>query len=238
MIRILLAHVTLPFFRVPLCRLIWMPHYAIAFKDRQHDRQHVHRLCPFPSHFLHSVEANCKRIKVRYVRDKQSRILQTKQSGNKKENNVNHEHRPSKWIVAGFAIIALLIAGSAIQSSAWSQGYTMGLLTASADSAQLAPYLLYRTGQGSLMGGGFFGGVLKLGLLLLFAMGIFKLIGFAQWRKQGGPPPWMRHYGPPHSESASRPADGPVDEVSQTEPQAESQADKDAPQSPVPVNGT
>ena len=87
-----------------------------------------------------------------------------------------HDHRPSKWILAGLAIIALLIIGSAIQSSAWSQGYTMGLLTDSADSAQLAPYLLYRTGQGSLMGGGFFGGILKLGFLLLFAMGIFNTL--------------------------------------------------------------
>lgn len=108
---------------------------------------------------------------------------------------MNHEHRPSKWLVAGLVIIGLLILGSALQSSAWTQGYTMGLLTSSADSAELAPYLLYRTGPGMQGSGGFFGGILRIGVLLLVALGIFRLLGLAHWRMHGGQPPWMHGRG-------------------------------------------
>ena len=141
---------------------------------------------------------------------------------------MQHQHRPPKWAVAGLIIIGLLIIGSAIQSSAWTQGYTMGLLTGSADSAELAPYLLYRTGQGSLLGGGFFGGILRIGFLLLLALGVFKLIGFAHWHKHGGSPPWWRRHGPPPTEPVE-PGNGPESDTAQ--------AGKDAPQPPAPVNG-
>ena len=137
---------------------------------------------------------------------------------------MKHEIRPVKFIVAGLVIIGLLIAGNAIQNSAWTQGYTMGLLSASADSAELAPYLLYRTVQGPHMAGGLFGGILKLGFLLLLALGIFKLFGSAYRHKHGGPPAWMRHHCPPWEQEDGPSETPPVDPT-------------DSPQSPTPVSG-
>ena len=137
---------------------------------------------------------------------------------------MNLEHRPTKFVVAGLIIVGLLIAGTAIQSSAWSQGYTMGLLTASADSAELAPYLLYRAGLGPNAGVGLFGGILRFGFLVLLALGFFKLIGCAYWHRHGGPPPWMRHHGP-----AEERENGP----SESSPAGQS----DTPQSPATVSG-
>ena len=140
-----------------------------------------------------------------------------------------HEHHgPPKWAIAGLVIVGLLIIGSVMQSSAWTQGYTMGLLSGGADNAQLAPYLLYRTGPGLHMGGGgFFGGILRFGFLLLIGLGIFKLIGCAHWHKHGGPPPWWRHHGPPAAETAA-PGHGPENSAAR--------AETNASQPPAPVN--
>ncbi|MFN2201915.1 MAG: hypothetical protein ACK2UO_11960 [Caldilineaceae bacterium] len=141
---------------------------------------------------------------------------------------MNHDMRPIRFIVAGLVILGLLVAGSAAQRSAWTEGYTMGLLTSGADSSDLAPYLLYRTGPGSHAGGGFFGGIVRLGFLLLVVAGLFKLLGFAYWRRHDGPPPWMHKYGP----CWGREEDGPAASSTGT-----AQSAPVAPEGPAPVSG-
>jgi hypothetical protein len=130
---------------------------------------------------------------------------------------MHHDIRPIRFVVAGLVILGLLIAGSAVQRSAWTEGYTMGLLTSGADRSDLAPYLLYRTGPGGFAGGGFFGGILRLGFLLLAVAGIFKLLGFAYWRRQDGPPPWMMHkHGPCWGREDDQPAPPSTEAVQNT----------------------
>jgi hypothetical protein len=112
------------------------------------------------------------------------------------ENRPMDERRMMKIVVVGLVIFGLLLAGIAIQNAAWTQGYTMGLLTSGTDGADLAPYLLYRTGPGAGGAVGFFGGLARFLFVALLAVGLLKLLGFGYWRRRGGPPPWAGHHGP------------------------------------------
>ena len=137
------------------------------------------------------------------------------------------ERRVLKFVAAGLVIIGLLLAGNAVQNAAWTQGYTLGLLTSGADGADLAPYLIYRAGPGLGRGIGFFGGVARLFFVALLAVGFLKLFGFGYHRRHGGSPPWARHYSPWCGESMKASA---VDDGSAVE-------STDAPQRPAPVHG-
>ena len=147
-----------------------------------------------------------------------------------KENDVKDEGRMVKFVVAGLVIAGLLMASNAIRSAAWTQGYTMGLLTSGADNADLVPYLLYRTGPGPQAGVGFFGSIVRLGFLMLLAFGIFRFMSFRYLGKHGGPPPWMRRHGPWCSEAEDGAAHPAAAEGAATDRPG-------SPQSVAPVSG-
>ena len=105
-------------------------------------------------------------------------------------------------VIALIVILLLGFGSSALQQSAWSQGYMMGLM-AGGDGDALAQYVLYN----SRTGGGFPG----FGFLWLLAIGAFlfvvagKFMRMLAWRAAGGSedmawsprwhqagPPWRR----------------------------------------------
>ncbi len=99
-------------------------------------------------------------------------------------------------IFAGLTLLLLFGIGSAVYSGGWSQGYTMGLLTGSADGADLTPYLVYRTGGWQGGGFGFFGAIFRI-FFFVFLFGLlFKALGIWRWRMHGGPDQWGAGHGP------------------------------------------
>jgi hypothetical protein len=109
--------------------------------------------------------------------------------------------RLPRWAWAVLAGVALFALGSAIHNAAWSQGFTLGLLTAGADGAQIAPYLPYQAGHGwgpAGFAGGFFGALFRIGFFVFMLALIAKFFGFWRWRMHGGPHGYHGPYGPWH----------------------------------------
>lgn len=114
---------------------------------------------------------------------------------------------PMLLITALIVIGLLMLGGSMIQRSAWTQGYMMGQMAAKGADGAIAPYLAYGPGFGGGPWLGGFGCLLPLGLL---ALAFFVVGGFFRHRAwhgaggpQGGPPEawnwrWQHHHqGPP-----------------------------------------
>lgn len=112
------------------------------------------------------------------------------------------------FIITALIVIGLLmLGGSMIQRSAWTQGYMMGQLAAKGADGAIAPYMAYGPGFG---GGPFASGLGCLIPLGLLALAFFAVGGFFRHRAwhgaeghQGGPTEswnwhWHeRHQGPP-----------------------------------------
>jgi hypothetical protein len=107
--------------------------------------------------------------------------------------------------VAALVLVLILVAGAgAIQQSAWSQGYMMGLVAGGGEGDALSQYVLYNSGRGLGIGhviGGFFKvGLIFIGLILL-AKFVFGMGYIRRWHMAGGPGGehhhgW-HHHGPP-----------------------------------------
>lgn len=96
-------------------------------------------------------------------------------------------------IFVGLTILLLMGLGAAIYNGGWSQGYTMGLLTGSAEGSDLTPYLVYRSGGWHGGGFGFFGAIFRV-VFFVFLLGMFfKFLGFMHWRMHGGQGQWGQH---------------------------------------------
>jgi len=99
-------------------------------------------------------------------------------------------------VVALIVLGLLFAAGSAIQRSAWSQGYMMGRLAAGGEDGAVAPYALYGPGYpgGRSMCG--LGPILTVGTLLVLLAVVGKFFRFRAWRKADGPEGerWARHW--------------------------------------------
>jgi len=102
--------------------------------------------------------------------------------------------------LAALIVVGLLIAGgSAIQRSAWSQGYMMGRLSASGDDGGVVPYAPYgypgrHVGPSSFLCG--VGPLFTVGLLFLLLVGAGKIFHFRAWKEAGGPlgEGWAKHW--------------------------------------------
>ena len=118
-------------------------------------------------------------------------------------------------IVTALIVIGLLmLGGSMIQRSAWTQGYMIGQMAAKGADGAIAPYLAYGNGFGGSPFAGGFGCLLPLGLLVLAFFAIGGFFRHRAWhgaegpqggppeswnwrwhqRHQGGPPPWQRDW--------------------------------------------
>jgi hypothetical protein len=151
------------------------------------------------------------------------------------------EHKWFKPAVIAIVVIALIVMGaSAIQRSAWSQGYMMGQLAAGGEEGAVAPYAPYYPGGrgfGYYPGhhGSFLGGIFKIVMVGFFVFLIFKLLRRHAWKKAywhkyskmkgEGPPPehWARHWQghmPPWFWGEAKPeeeADQPAEEEAEAE---------------------
>ncbi len=126
----------------------------------------------------------------------------------------DRRHIAMLFLIA-IVVIGILFAGHGIQSSAWNQGYTLGLLTGGGDTAEITSYLLYRSGPGGGMGGGsVFGKVIGLGLMLLAGLAALRYLAFGRHNRLGGPPQWMRYPGYPFGETPAAADETPPAESS------------------------
>ena len=142
---------------------------------------------------------------------------------------MSHKRFPMVALIALMVIGLLVVGGSAIQRSAWSQGYMMGRLSASGDDGGVVPYAPYgypgrHFDLSSLLCG--VGPLFTIGLLLLLLVGVGKMLHFRAWKQAGGPPGegwakhWHRHHGhmPPWCWDREEPSEG---ETEGTEPDAQ-----------------
>lgn len=114
------------------------------------------------------------------------------------------EHRMMRFGIAALVVVLLLVAGAgAVQQSAWSQGYMMGLIAGGGEGDALSQYVLYNSGRGSSLGGivgGFFRFALFFFGLMLAAKFFFGMAFRRRWQMAGGPEgDWKgwQHHGPP-----------------------------------------
>ena len=119
-------------------------------------------------------------------------------------------------LIALITILILGFGGSAIQQSAWSQGYVAGLAAGGGGGDALSQYVLYNSRPGGPSSGFGILLILGLGIFLLFSAGKFMRMrawrmaggteggkGRAPWH--GGPPPWAAHWRQPCGEAEARP---------------------------------
>lgn len=130
-------------------------------------------------------------------------------------------HSIPRWAIIVPAVLLLFGLGTAIHNAGWSQGYTLGLLTGSAEGGDaLTPYLVYRTG-GGFHPLGFFGGIFRFLFPFLLVGLIFKFLRYGRHHRQGEHfGPWRHHdYGPHNGpQNAPQPGDRPGQATPAAEP--------------------
>lgn len=135
-------------------------------------------------------------------------------------------HRRSPMVLVGLAVIVLLVlGGNMIRQAAWSEGYTMGRLSAGGEAGTALPY-----GYPGFPGYSPFSGwgtVLLLLFLGFLAFAAVRHVRRRNWRMAGGPPQgagqppaehgaaehgsWWHHGMPPWCWPGERPAEGPAE---------------------------
>lgn len=111
---------------------------------------------------------------------------------------MSHKRFLTAVLAAVLVVGLLIVGGSAIRQSAWSQGYMMGQLAAGGDGA-VAPYAPYGYpgrffGYSSSLCG--VGPLFTLGLLFLLFVVVGKAFRFWAWKKVSGPEGerWAKHW--------------------------------------------
>ncbi len=91
-------------------------------------------------------------------------------------------------IVTALIVVGLLmLGGSMIQRSAWTQGYMMGQMAAKGGDNALVPYMAYGPGFGGAPWLGGLACLFTLGLLALAAMAFGAFFRHRAWHGAGGP---------------------------------------------------
>ena len=92
----------------------------------------------------------------------------------------------NRWWVIALIVLGVILVGSAMQRTAWNQGYMMGQLTASGEEGAAVPYMApgFYPGRTFAYGhsSGLLGGLFKFGILAALIFVGLKCFRYHAWK--------------------------------------------------------